>query len=182
MGTSIQTTRRTATGSQHGFPREIAAPALGLAPADLYLKSPYRGGNAAQLAWNMAVMSAVAETYEMLGADDEVEALGHTIELVAKSSGEGGVAQNARRDFADAVDLIYGLDGEPHGVSISLPSVGTSSRRLSLFYCLWPRPPGKCTQSVELRYSPLKTAVDHLLHLSNADGCLTIPGFLTLTK
>ena len=99
---------------------------------------------------SMAVMSAVAETYEMLGADDEVEALGHTIELVAKSSGEGGVAQNARRDFADAVDLIYGLDGEPHGVSISLPSVGTSSRRLSLFYCLWPRPPGKCTQSVEL--------------------------------
>jgi hypothetical protein len=93
---------------RNGFLREIVAPALGLPPKELYLANPYWGGDAAQFAWNMAVLPDASENYRQFGAGEETEALGRTIELVSQYSVHGGVVDNARRDFAKTVDLLYG--------------------------------------------------------------------------
>lgn len=91
---------------RNGFLREIVAPALGLDPGKLYLSSPYWGGNAAQFAWNMAVLPDASENYERLGGEEAV-AVSRTMGLIGSSDANTTV-ESARKDFAGTVDLLYG--------------------------------------------------------------------------
>jgi hypothetical protein len=79
-----------------------------LDPAKLYLSSPYWGGEAAQFAWNMAVLPDASENYERFGAaDGEAIALGRTVELLGGPK-PTSIVENARQDFPAAVELLYG--------------------------------------------------------------------------
>ncbi|MDM0110538.1 hypothetical protein QTI66_00150 [Variovorax sp. J22R133] len=91
------------------FLREIVAPALGLSPKEVYIESPYWGGNGVQFSWGLAVLPDAEESYEKFGADGDAEAFGRTVELVAMSPPmPDGIVNLAKANFAEAVDLVYG--------------------------------------------------------------------------
>ena len=91
---------------RNGFLREIVGPALGLPVGELYLGSPYWGGDGAKFAWDMAVLPDASQGYEKFGGGD-AEAVCRTVDLIAESKMQGGVVENAKKNFAETVDLLY---------------------------------------------------------------------------
>ena len=57
--------------SRGAFLREIVAPALEIAPADVFLSSPYWGDSGARFAWDLAVLPTADEGYEAFGGTQE---------------------------------------------------------------------------------------------------------------
>lgn len=124
---------------RNGFLREIVGPVLGLPPGDLYLGSPYWGGDAAKFAWNMAVLPDASENYEKFGGSD-VEAFGRTVDLIAESHIKGGVVENAKRDFAETVDLLYAATLAGTTTEEEARDIATSYLRASAYAAAHPSP------------------------------------------
>jgi hypothetical protein len=94
--------------ARNGFFRDIIAPVFNLPVDQLSVFSPYWGGDAAKFAWNMSVLPGANENFEHFGADADADALSRTRDLVAADPSGGDIVQRARKDFAKAVDLLYG--------------------------------------------------------------------------
>lgn len=95
--------------SRNAFLREIVAPALGLPPKDVLLSSPYWGDSGARFAWGMAVLPSADEAFEALGGTPEATAIGSFESVLTNSavSADGGLLDNARRDFSRVIDVLY---------------------------------------------------------------------------
>lgn len=110
---------------RNGFLREIVAPALGLAPDQVFLASPYWGGSAAQFAWGMAVLPDASDNYEKFGAGEDTQAFGRAVELAESEAAGSDFAAEARSNLRGAVDLLYGatlagVDNEEEARAIAL--------------------------------------------------------------
>jgi hypothetical protein len=95
--------------SRSAFLREIVAPALGIAPVDVHISSPYWGDKGARFAWGMAVLPSPDEPFEAFGGIQEATATGGLETAFTNSavSAPGGLLDYARRDFAAVVDVLY---------------------------------------------------------------------------
>jgi hypothetical protein len=112
--------------ARDGFIRAVVAPALGLDPAEVTLSSPYWGGAGVQFAWNMAVLPDYDASYEAFGNAEPAEVFGRVASAIPGSPMENGgsIVENAKRDFAGMVDLLYasamaGVETTNEGVALA---------------------------------------------------------------
>jgi hypothetical protein len=94
--------------ARNGFLRDIVAPVFNLPGDELSLFSPYWGGDAVKFAWNMSVLPGANDRFEHFGGDPDADARSRTRDLVAADPNGGDIVQRARKDFAGAMDLLYG--------------------------------------------------------------------------
>ncbi|EJE48775.1 hypothetical protein PMI14_06776 [Acidovorax sp. CF316] len=93
--------------ARDGFLKEYVAPALGLKADNLSVTSPYWGEFGVAFAWRMAVLPNPSDEFESFGKDEEAEAHGRVVGILAESHENANILELAKTDLAEAVDLLY---------------------------------------------------------------------------
>jgi hypothetical protein len=130
---------RDSEKGRNGFLREIVAPALGLSANDLHIANPYWGDHAAQFAWGMAVLPQASDKYEKFGGGDPALA-SSSMELVSQLELDGSLLDNAKKDFAKVVDLIYAAALADAATEQEARDIATSYLRAAAYAAKNPAP------------------------------------------